>query len=229
MPTYVGELTTNVGTGYGEYRTVGTDALEIEQPKVLGSTYLNEEWAKGSLFITLNRLLETDYLKYDLENHQFLIKTGDSQEESLDNIKVINSSTVNAFSLKTPQKPDRFFINSTNAGFIIDGQSANGFLEVLINDDTMSLYRKTEAEILHASYNVALNAGDKQDRIIKKVTYYLRKLDHPELLEVSKRKKKNLYHFSSKGKIIDDFIKANRIDFSSPTDLVKLVSYYNSL
>ena len=229
MPTYIGELTTNVGTGYGEYRTVGTDALEVEKPTIIGTTYLTDDWSKGELFITLNRLLQTKEFKYDLENNQFLIKTENVANPTPDQLKVIYSNTVDAFKLTDPVLGERFFLNATNAGLTTEGKPTIGFLEVLINNKEMSLYRKIDTELLRANYNAALHAGEKSDRIIKKETYYMKDGDQKELLEVSKRKKQNLSYFGKQTAAMEEFLKANKTNFSSATDLVQLISYYNTL
>ncbi|GHA71584.1 hypothetical protein [Pontibacter akesuensis] len=228
MPTYIGELTTNVGTGYGEYRALPADELDTT-PAVIGTTFLTDNWSTGTLYFTLNRLLETEEFKYDLENNQFLIKTVNTPEPTLDQLRVIYSNTVDAFVLHDPIRGKRIFINATNAGLTNEGQPVIGFLEVLVNDANMSLYRKIDTELLRSSYNVALNSGEKSDRIIKKEKYYLKQSDQKELGEVGKRKKQNLEHFSANKAAVEDFVKKNNTDFTSQASLVNLVNYYNTL
>lgn len=229
MPSYFGELSSNVGNGYGQYRSVAPDALEAEAPTVIGNVYLTDNWASGQLYITLNRLLETDSFKYDIENNQFLINTEKTATPTPDQLRVINSSTVNAFKVKDPAKGERLFVNATNAGLTIQGQPAMGFVEVLVSDTGMSLFRKIDTETIHASYNVALAAGSKQDRIVKKEAYYVQKGDQMELFEITRKKKHNLPHFSNNRAAVEEYIKSEKINFKEAPDLVKLVTFYNTL
>ncbi|AKD03371.1 hypothetical protein PKOR_09870 [Pontibacter korlensis] len=229
MPAYIGELATNVGTGYGQYRSVRTEALDVVQPTVVGTVYLTDDWSSGELFITLNRMLEAESFKYDIENNQFLINTTNSPSPTPDQLRVINSTAVDAFKLADPILGDRVFVNATHAGLTINGQPATGFVEVLVNDEGISLFRKVDTELIRASYNVAFNAGDKNDRIVRREDYYLKKGNQKELLEITGKKKQNLSYFSEQQPAMTAFLKKNDIDFNSAPDLVKLVSYYNSL
>lgn len=229
MPAYIGDLATNVGTGYGQYRQVRTDALEVLAPATVGNAYLTDNWTSGELFITQNRLLEAESFKYDIENNLFLLNSDKVAEPTLDQLRVINSSLVDAFKIADPILGERLFINAINAGLTLKGQPLIGYVEVLVSDNGMSLFRKTEIETIRANYNVAFNAGDKHDRLVKRETYFVKQPNQLELLEISKSKKQNLSYFSHNQAAVQDFVKKNNIDFNRAPDLVRLVSYYNSL
>lgn len=229
MPTYIGELTTNVGTGYGEYRTIGTDALEVSQPATIGTVFMTEYWATGKLYIIQERMLEANEFKYDIEHNQFLLKTTDVAEPTPNQLRVIFSHTVDAFELEDPVFGKRFFVNAANAGLTANGQPATGFLEVLTNGDKLNLYRKVDTELLRASYNVALNMGNKTDRIIKKETYYVKYNDAKTLLPTGKNRKQNRALFTDHQSAVDEYMKTNQLNFKSAADLAQLINYYNSL
>ncbi|OKL39243.1 hypothetical protein [Pontibacter flavimaris] len=229
MPAYIGELATNVGTGLGQYRSVRTDALDVITPTTIGNVYLTENWVSGELFITLNRLLESNSFKYDIENNQFLINSEKVAEPTPDQLRVINSTVVDAFKLADPVLGERLFINAVNAGLTIEGKPATGFMEVLVSDEGMSLFRKTDTEKISANYNVAFNAGDKNDRIVKKESFYIKNAGQLNLIEISRNKKQNLALFGDKQNAMQVFLKKNNTDFTHAPDLVQLVSYYNSL
>lgn len=229
MPAYIGDLATNVGTGLGQYRSVRTDALDVVTPSVIGNVYLTDSWASGELFITLNRVLEAERFKYDIENNQFLINTENTSEPTPDQLRVINSATVDAFKLHDRAAGERLFLNAANAGLTIAGAPATGFVEVLISDEGMSLFRMLDTETINANYNVAFNAGTKSDRIVKKESFYIKKGGELNLLEITKKKKHNLALFGDKQQAMQTFLKNNNTKFTSAPDLVQLVSYYNSL
>lgn len=229
MPTYIGGLATNVGSGFGQHRTVRPDALDAVAPTTIGNVYLTDDWTSGELFITLNRLLETQSFRYDIENNQFLINSEKVANPTPDQLRVINSAVVDAFKVKDPLMGERLFINAANAGLTIEGKPAIGFVEVLVSDEGMSLFRKVDTEIIRASYNVALNAGSKVDRIVKKESFYIKKANQLNLIEVTKKKKAMLAHFEDKQEAMQSFLKENKTNFTKAPDLVQFVNYYNSL
>jgi hypothetical protein len=229
LPTYIGELRGFIGEGLGQFRTVPADEVDLNEPMVIGNTFLNDNWEKGILYLTLNRKLENQQLKYDIEQNQFLLlkQASPNPKEVPDKFDAISGVSVLAYEIENPQKDKKAFLNSANAGFTDGGTPYPGFLEVLV-EGPLNLYRQVKTSILRASYNVALDAGEKKDRIIKKESFFIRRAGEKELHEISKNKKDNLKLFD-KQQQVESFLKKHNLKFQQQEDLVELVNHYNSL
>ncbi|GAA4426228.1 hypothetical protein GCM10023188_08060 [Pontibacter saemangeumensis] len=194
---------------------------------VIGNTFLNEDWEKANLYLTFNRKLENQHMKYDIEQNQFLLRNDSASAEGPENFDAISGVSVLAFEIDDPLAGKKIYLNSVNAGFTDGRTPYPGFLEVLV-EGPVNLYRQVETSVLRANYNVALNAGVKKDRIVKKEAFFVRRAAEKELYEISNNKKDN-FQFFDKQQQVEKFVKENNIKFKQQEDLVKLVSYYNAL
>ncbi len=228
VPTYVGALSSEAGSTFGNFRSIDLTSASTA-PTVVGNTFLTDNWTSGAIYIAPNHLLEAQRFKYDIENNQILLSLEENtgQTDKAEDIRVINGVSVLAFEINDPFSGKRGFVNSVNSGFTINDTPVLGFMEVLA-DGKINLYRKVETSLLKSNYNVALNAGDKRDRIIKKEVYFLRKEGSKELMKVSKNKKETLDTFDKREQM-EKFFAENKLKANNPQDLIKLVSYYNSL
>ena len=227
MPTYIGEMTTYVGEGFGQHRAISPDDVDYSANAPIGNTFLTEDWNKGTIFFTLNRKLEDQQFQFDIEMNQFLLK-GDEEIKELSDARVVNGVNVMAFVMNNKVGDTRQFLNSLNSGYKVNGVPLMGFLEV-IEDGKMTLLRKYRIEVIKAGYNVALNAGNKQDKIVKKEVYYLKKNDSNELVEVSQNQKSNLAALGIHQEQVKAYMKENKLKFKPGNDLPKIIAYYNTL
>ncbi|MFD2245972.1 hypothetical protein [Pontibacter ruber] len=232
IPTYIGTLSSESGSTFGNFRTVDLNSADTNAPTVVGNTFLTDNWCAGSIYIAPNQLLETPKFKYDIENNQILLNTSTKkpkpdQADNPEDLRVINGVQVLAFEINDPVQGKRGFVSSINSGYTLQGAPAPGFLEVLA-DGNMYLYRKVETSLLKANYNIALNAGEKRDRIVKREVYFLRKDGSKELIPVSRNKKETLAAFDKQAQV-EKFATDNKVKFNNADDLTQLVTYYNSL
>ncbi|MBC5993149.1 hypothetical protein [Pontibacter cellulosilyticus] len=227
MPTYIGEMTTYVGDGFGQHKAISPDDVDYSANAPIGNTFLTEDWNKGTIFFTLNRKLEDQQFQFDIEMNQFLLK-GEEELKELSDARVVNGVNVMAFVMKSKLGGTRQFLNSLNSGYKVNGVPLMGFLEV-IEDGKATLLRKYRIEVIKAGYNVALNAGNKQDKIVKKEAYYLKKKDSNDLVEISRNQKSNLAALGAQQDQVKAYMKENKLKFKPGKDLAKIVAYYNTL
>lgn len=228
MPTYVGEMSTYLGDGFGQHRAVTSDDLDYSANAVIGTTFLTEDWNEGTLFLTLNRKLEQQKFQFDIEYTQFLLHDGKGVANMAD-ARIINGVNVLAFTFNDKIGRPRHFINSMNAGYNVNGTPLLGFVEVLAEGNKAVLLSKIETTLQRANYNVALAAGSKQDKIIKTTSYYFKQPEDKSLHSVAKSTKANLAFFAKHQDEVKQYAKKNGLKFKNERDLVKIVSYYNSL
>jgi hypothetical protein len=230
MPAYFGEVSSNIGDRFGQHRIIGTDDLDMSKSAVIGNTFLSDSWHLGTLYLTHNRQLESPSFKYDLENNQFLLNAKETPTEKhvSEDVRILHGTHVMAFEMTDPLRGKRQFLNSVNANMTSAGKPLLGFLEIL-TDGELVLYRKVETKLLKSNYNVALNAGDRNDRIIRKEIYYIGRSDSMDLQEIGKNKNANLAIFAHNQQKIKEFMKQNNLKFTDQSDLVQLVTFHNSL
>ncbi len=227
MPTHIGEMSTYLGDGFGQHRAVTADDINYSEYATVGTSFLTDDWNSGTIYFTLNRKLEDQKFQYDIELNQFLLK-GDKELKDLADARIIDAVNVMAFVIDRKTGNNRQFLNSMNAKLTLDGTPLLGFVEVLA-DGNLTLLRKIETSILKSSYNVALNAGTKQDKIIKKEVYYFKNKDSNNLFKVSKKLNSNLVFFGNHKDKVKAYVKDNKLKFKDEGDLLKITTYYNSL
>ena len=223
-----GSIAQAIGGGGGAVATPDFNFLsgliEIDQKKVdsemEGTFYIDDDWREGNVLLT-NELLIEDYpLKYDMKYNMLEFKFGDE-------IKVCPDKRVAKFNWRDSDAKLRYFVNCKN--FEVNGNSRiRGFFEVVYNEEgAAKLFAKTNFKIQEPTYNVALDVGDRNSKIIKNDVYYL-VVDGIAYL-FTKNKNDNLNLFNNKSDDIKKFMKSEKLKFSKREDLIETVQYYNSL
>ncbi|MEP2771127.1 MAG: hypothetical protein ABJH05_03195 [Fulvivirga sp.] len=182
------------------------------QSDIEGDPYLLEYQLPGSIMILNgNAPIEVIKMKYHVLNNYIQC---DYKGRTL----AIDGSKVLSFNLA-----HRYFINTNELGAV--NNELSGFYEV-ISDGSPSLLAHDAVKIKKPDYNIALDVGNKNYRLIKNRNYYL--LIENKIYGITK--KKDLWKMiESNQKEIKEFIKAERISFSDENDLVRLCTYLNNL
>lgn len=227
MPTHIGEMTTYLGDGFGQHKAIAPDDVDYSAYAPIGNTFLTENWNKGTVFFTQNRKLEDQQFQFDIEMNQILLK-GDEDLNDISEARIVNGVNVMAFEIDSKANGKRQFLNSQNYGLKVNGVPLLGFVEVL-EDGKIALLRKYRIEVIKAGYNAALHVGSKQDKIVKREVYYIKKKDSNELVEVSKKEKTNLANLDANQEKVKAYLKENKLKFKPGDDLPKIIAYYNSL
>ncbi len=126
-------------------------------PGLVGSPYLSDDWSKGSIALYNGDVIDDITLKYNVFKKEMLFQAdGD--------IYVLSS-------------PDSvLFITMGNRRFVYlpvndrKKKSEKDYFEELSDGDVCRLLLRHTASILKSNYNVALNAGEKDDRNKKRHT-----------------------------------------------------------
>lgn len=213
----------------GQYTQTVTPVLDQQagtmkelHPKpegVKGSVYLNDDWISSDFYLKPGTFavdtFENVPIKLDLKSNTLEINTKEG-------IKVLDGSKIQRFEWVNPQNNQKEEYTNCDA-FMFEGTHLNGFCK--ISGEGVKLTQRHYVEILKADYNVSLDVGNKEDRIIKKMNFYL--LRGNKIVEYDR---KSLYEtMSDKAKEIKKFIKDNNIKTSKEEGLERVVDYYNSL
>lgn len=195
------------------------DEIKLPPPTLEGTYYIEDQWKKGNVFFKSKFILKDFLLKYDLEHHLLEIKTHDD-------IKVATANQLKSFEWKNDKAVDYTrFENCTNFSYK-DGTPEIGFFEIMV-EDSIRLLAKPAFEIVKSNYVPTLAMGRKNDKVVKKETFFIE--SDNIIYPVSSSKNKNYLLFKSKSKDIENFVKENNLSFKNGDDLIKIVKYYNTI
>ncbi len=215
------------GQGYEAYVKLQVRQIEINQitesfgltdeqfQKLQGSPYANEEFAPGSVFKENELATKNVQLRYNIYS---------------DEMEVQNRATPN--SIGALKKEEDLFVK---IGFQLytyvpfEGSVEKGhYFNIVSSQKEFSLYKKTEARFVPPKAAKTSYQTQKPARFTEKNTYYLVSQDE-RFYELPPKKSKIIDVMSVREKEIKAYIKRSRLDLSDEKDLVKLVTYYNSI
>jgi hypothetical protein len=183
--------------------------------KTKGSSLLYEQWLPANLDFGAKGKAEGLYIRYDILNLLIHIRLKDK-------IKSIDGSIVDRFSLTDSSGRIHNYINCNK--FTSEKTPYIGFFEIL-TEGNYQLFLKTDAVIIEANYNAALDLGEKDNEISQKSAYYIAR--DKEVIKVTSSKKTLLKGFPEiKG--LDKYIKSEKINLRQATDLIKVVAFMNN-
>jgi hypothetical protein len=184
---------------------------------VEGSAYLYDDWMPGSVKlangVTNNAPM---LLRYDVVDDQLFFK--DKAGETMAFVVPVKDFTIEAF------ENDVTVIRHFRSGYNnIEGNTPSSFFEVL-SDGKIQLIKKIN-KVVFETQNIG--SASKTRSFLDKTKYYL--VNNGKALQVKNDKKSLLAALGDKQAQMEDYIKTNKINFKSDTQLGKLVDYYNSL
>lgn len=185
-----------------------------ESSEWIGDSYFDSHWAKSSILLNDGRLIEGKLTRYNVRLNEFELQIAE-------NVKILSGSLVkNVVWIDSLDGSTRYLVNTKDFNF--EDSKLNCFMELLVDGEN-PLMKRVVMEILKPDYNLALNVGSKDYRIIKKIKYYY--INNVNLYEVKKRV--ILQYFKEKFPDIESFCKKESISWSKQSDLIQLFKYIN--
>ena len=176
----------------------------------------SELWHEGKVVLLAGDTLR-GLVKYDFQQNLVQYVVNNSKAEIYHARKVLY---VEIFD-ETVHKYRKFFaLPYSNAS----NYKAPIFFE-LLEEGKMTLLSRELLE--YKTYNNAFYGGS-YSRLVQIYYYYLLK-DDGSLEDFKGNKNDLLALMGNKGKTVEKYMKANRLDFDDKYDLAKIVAYYNSL
>lgn len=181
--------------------------------KLLGNNYVSDQWQLADITLVGDTVeFRNIEIKLDVSNRVIEIKTGGET-------KILPSTQAKTITVKgyTPT----FYVTRVGTGLY----GPSGFYKVLYEgDEKLLCHYSTRIEQSH--YNEALNAGQKDDKIIKVETYYISNLDKLVPLELKKSK---LADQLGVGESLLRYMKEEGLSPKKEVDLIKIVQYADKL
>jgi len=193
--------------------------IPLPEGKVVGDTYLSTEWKRSVILLyDNNKLIEGFPVRYD-------IKSDDLEVKGRSDIKVLEGRKIKSFMwIDSSRSEPYYFVNAKD--FKVGGVPLTGFFEVLA-DGNSPLFKKVNISVKKADYNVTLNMGSRDDKILKNSTYYF--ADGNRVSEIPGSKKKFLQLLKSKADEVESYMDENGLSIKKEEELVAIFKYYNSL
>ncbi len=186
-------------------------------PDVLGDDMLNTQFQKATFLLNDSSLLEGLPVKYYITRNEFDVKTKAG-------LRVLKGDRVKSFVwIDSVTKKPEVFINGREIKHA-DGTPGSGFFQ-LIAEGKVGLVKQTEVIFKEANYHVALNVGNVDHKLIKKIHYYY--LINNTFSPLPKKKVETI--FPDNQPQVQRFIKINTLDLGREDHLQALFDYYNSL
>ncbi|HMP99452.1 MAG TPA: hypothetical protein PKC24_06690 [Cyclobacteriaceae bacterium] len=194
--------------------------MPMRSAELVGDSYLYPDWRPAVIMMydddkTLNNYL----VRYDLNSDEFEFNFGKE-------IRVLKGNRVKSFALvdsismyTTYFMNGKDFVNKNDVPF-------DGFLQVL-SDGTLPLLKRYEVFIRQPDFNMALNVGSIDYKVIKKEHRYYMK--EGKLHNLPKGKSAILNLMSDEKESVNKFVKVNQLKFTEDHHLALLFDHYNNL
>ncbi|MCH7398580.1 hypothetical protein MM236_11290 [Belliella sp. DSM 107340] len=190
-----------------------------ETPKwVEGTYFLDPNWKRGSIFLYENDELLIDYfIRYQIDENQIEVMAFEDGR-----VVKINGDKVKSFvSVDSVTKAKRIFMNQAN--FRKDEDNLVGFFELLVEGD-ITLVKLTTAIYRNSNYNTALMMGEKNDRIVKRDTFYF--ISNDVVTLIPSKMKDFLEIFEDRKSEIRKFINRYNVNIKEELGLIRVFNFY---
>jgi len=199
-----------------EYISNRTVNLMENQNDYTGSPYYNEDFLKGSVLSKENTIASNQMLRYNVSKEEFEIRDTRDQESKIVKTILRNKNI-------TIQIGDESF------EYISDqNNKLRGYFIPLVNGDKISLYKKITKEYIPSQKAASSMASNIAAMYKEKEILYLRD-DNGMYTKLPSSKKGNLNAFGDMKKKVKEYAKQNKLNLKRERDLIKVVTYTNSL
>ncbi len=191
--------------------------IPLEPGRVLGTTYLTEGWNRATILLYDDRMIEGYLTRYEIDLDQIEIRLAAE-------IKVLDGKLVRSFVWTDEMNfSPHYFVNARD--YRLEGQpSMTGFFEVL-SEGPVTLLSKTDIAVRKPSYNVALDMGVRDTRLVQRTDLYYLKEDL--VRELPSSKKKLMAVFGENADDAEAFIKSNKLSLNDESNLKVLFDHIN--
>lgn len=187
---------------------------EAEFEAIKDEAYANTNFVQGKIFQE-DQLIKDDVLmRYNAY---------------ADEIEIKKNPTDEAFSALV-KDPSIFVKMFRDIYVFVPYEGSNekgGYFNVLADGKTYDLYKKTKSVFREAQKAKTSYQSDTPPSFNKTVTYYL--VQNGTFYEMPSSKSKVIKMMDKKKADVKDYIKQNNLDIDKEADLIKLVTYFDSL
>jgi hypothetical protein len=193
----------------------GTNNLNVRADNTIGSPYVFEEFVTGLVYFADDTRSTERMINYNCHDNQVLYRDGED-------IYLLNARMIDSLEFRIGDNTSWIF---TKVALKDDGDPI--FMNVLYRDHSI-LYKRHYKEFREADVGKAYGSGQRNDEYIDRHDYYIA-LGRSDVQPLRPRKRNVLEIMEAYGEEIEDFLKNEKINLRSESDLIRLISYYDSL
>ena len=184
---------------------------------IKGSPFLNSDWSEADLVLRQGKEIKKVKANLNIESNELYLKDSTGKVLVIEDF-IVTEITFTNRSVSTPE--ERIFRNGYPP---VDKQSVNFFYEVLA-DGKIQLLKK-----LYKTIDVTKNelSGEVWKEFVENSSYYI--LSDNGIENFKYQKEFVLDLLKDKQAAVDEYVKANKINFKKIPDVQKLLTYYNGL
>lgn len=178
----------------------------------IGSPYLSDNWATGSVKLEDDQVLKNLQLKLDLYQNELILKKTASEI-------YFPKDRISSFDLT---------IDGSKLEFIktkLDDEAV--FLQVLVTNESLRLLKQRKVTFIPARNEGAYKSASPNDEYKESAKFYL--WQNGELIKVPKAYGKFAKLFPDRKNTIKDYLIDNRIDLQKEADLIVTINYISNL
>lgn len=204
----------------GGINTNNVQRLPFEDRKLIGDTEVRD----GSPYLSGDAFKKVSISGYSSNVPDLRYNAFSDEMEFLNGKDIYSANKENGQIIKFSEGKVYECLN-----YKLEGKDKFGYLLQLINSpENYSLYKREKVELLKGEKSPNGITKDRNDYYTKeKDIYIIRK--NGVFTKMAKNKKELLNDFSVKSDHVEKFIKEKQINFKSEVDLIKLVTYMNTL
>ena len=184
---------------------------------VKGSPFIFKEYQQATLFTSSSQAMEATHLNFDRHARELFYKPGSDKSPIR-----LNKYLIDSFHVYLPEDTLRF------ERLALETQADYLYMERLHAGKT-SLYLDYGKTLNEADYVDPYSADRRYDEFKERPAFYIQLDVGSELLEIKRSKKQFAAFFGSFNKQILDYMKAEKTSLQSKSDLISVISYYDSL
>ncbi|MCH2490221.1 MAG: hypothetical protein MK211_08735 [Flavobacteriales bacterium] len=189
---------------------------EEEFKNIEGSPYSNDTFLKGNIYQDDKLIMKDVPMRYNSYSDEIEMKKNENEE---------NYGAL----LKSPD----LFVKIFNDVYIFVPKNGSteegGYFKILSPNDHYDLYKKTTTTFSQPYEARTTYEQNRPAKFSSTHTYYLVSKRDGKFVELPTSRSKALKVMSVKKKEVKKFMNDRRIDVSEEADLIKLVSYFNSI
>ena len=176
--------------------------------------YVNPEFVSGKIYSIDQLLQDNVQMRYNAYADEFEIRKNNFDESY--------SALIKDPEIMVEMGGDVYVLVPLNGN-----NEKGGYFNVLNDGKTYDLYKKTTATFREPRTARTNYERDTPPSFSKTTTYYL--VENGTFLEMPSKKSKILKMMDKKKNEIKDYIKENNLDIEKEADMIKVVSYFDSI
>ncbi|MFY0600648.1 MAG: hypothetical protein JXR03_13330 [Cyclobacteriaceae bacterium] len=198
---------------YAEISNPNTGTIEVqtnirnEKSATIGSPYLNKEWNSGVVHLKDGKVMEIEFLNFNVEK---------GLVSYMKNNVVYNSSQ--NLNVEKFQIGNQVFLSHTI-------NSKAFFLQVLSQGEEITLLKKAICDFVAGQPSKGYIEATS-DKYVHKAEYYVKK-EGQEVIKIKAKKKEIVALVGDKKDEVSDFISDNVLNLKNESELIQVFDYYN--